>query len=76
MKGQRSRPSHSARRRRWRGMPVPAVYSALQGLAYEDSYAEREKIKPITLGDVTIIDDGKLRKAITAASLGNAMEWF
>ncbi|MGQ7139559.1 hypothetical protein ACUOA8_01390, partial [Escherichia sp. SS-MK2] len=24
----------------------------------------------------TIIDDGKLRKAITAASLGNAMEWF
>lgn len=34
------------------------------------------KIKPITLRDVTIIDDGKLRKAITAASLGNAMEWF
>lgn len=25
---------------------------------------------------MTIIDDGKLRKAITAASLGNAMEWF
>ncbi|OZH98431.1 glycine betaine/L-proline transporter ProP [Salmonella enterica] len=37
---------------------------------------KRKKIKPITLGDVTIIDDGKLRKAITAASLGNAMEWF
>ncbi|HBC81056.1 MAG TPA: proline/glycine betaine transporter ProP [Escherichia sp.] len=37
---------------------------------------KRKKVKPITLGDVTIIDDGKLRKAITAASLGNAMEWF
>lgn len=35
----------------------------------------RKKIKPITLRDVTIIDDAKLRKAITAASLGNAMEW-
>lgn len=39
-------------------------------------HAKKEKIKPITLRDVTIIDDGKLRKAITAASLGNAMEWF
>ncbi len=36
----------------------------------------RKKIKPIALSDVTIIDDAKLRKAITAASLGNAMEWF
>ena len=35
---------------------------------------KRKKVKPITLRDVTIIDDGKLRKAITAASLGNAME--
>ncbi|TCV96699.1 glycine betaine/L-proline transporter ProP [Biostraticola tofi] len=33
-------------------------------------------VKPIALKDVTIIDDSKLRKAITAASLGNAMEWF
>ncbi|QDH15499.1 glycine betaine/L-proline transporter ProP [Oecophyllibacter saccharovorans] len=36
----------------------------------------RKKAKPITLKDVTIIDDSKLRKAITAAALGNAMEWF
>ncbi|MBJ3814689.1 glycine betaine/L-proline transporter ProP [Shimwellia pseudoproteus] len=36
----------------------------------------RKKLTPITLSDVTIIDDAKLRKAITAASLGNAMEWF
>jgi hypothetical protein len=28
------------------------------------------------LKDVTIIDDGRLKKAITAAALGNAMEWF
>lgn len=46
------------------------------GQLCEESYAEKEKVKPITLRDVTIIDDGKLRKAITAASLGNAMEWF
>lgn len=37
---------------------------------------KRKKVEPISLSDVTIIDDGKLRKAITAASLGNAMEWF
>jgi len=36
----------------------------------------RKRVKPIGLKDVTIIDDGRLRKAITAASLGNAMEWF
>ncbi|MGV3345716.1 glycine betaine/L-proline transporter ProP [Enterobacteriaceae bacterium LUAb1] len=36
----------------------------------------RESIKPIALKDVTIIDDARLKKAITAASLGNAMEWF
>lgn len=34
---------------------------------------KRKKVKPITLRDVTIIDDSKLKKAITAASLGNAM---
>ncbi len=31
---------------------------------------KRKKKKPITLKDVTIIDDGKLKKAITAASTG------
>ncbi|WP_437610522.1 glycine betaine/L-proline transporter ProP [Erwinia sp. V71] len=36
----------------------------------------RKRVKPIQLDDVTIIDDARLRKAITAASLGNAMEWF
>lgn len=38
----------------------------------------RKKIKqkPLNINDITIIDDGKLKKAITAASLGNAMEWF
>ncbi|PIJ51130.1 proline/betaine transporter [Erwinia sp. OLTSP20] len=36
----------------------------------------RKRVKPIGLKDITIIDDAKLRKAITAAALGNAMEWF
>lgn len=32
--------------------------------------------KPLDINDITIIDDSKLKKAITAAALGNAMEWF
>ena len=32
--------------------------------------------KPMNINDITIIDDDKLKKAITAAALGNAMEWF
>ncbi len=35
-----------------------------------------KRVKPIRLKDITIIDDAKSRKAITAAALGNAMEWF
>ncbi|QCE34064.1 glycine betaine/L-proline transporter ProP [Acetobacteraceae bacterium] len=34
------------------------------------------KLSPLKLSDVTIIDDKKLHKAITAAALGNALEWF
>ncbi|WP_413495677.1 glycine betaine/L-proline transporter ProP [Morganella psychrotolerans] len=37
---------------------------------------KKTKQKPMNINDITIIDDGKLKKAITAASLGNAMEWF
>lgn len=37
---------------------------------------KKTKQKPLNIDDITIIDDGKLKKAITAASLGNAMEWF
>ncbi|MBV4521906.1 glycine betaine/L-proline transporter ProP [Pseudomonas sp. SWRI74] len=33
-------------------------------------------VNPIGLEDITIVDDAKMRKAITAAALGNAMEWF
>lgn len=36
----------------------------------------KKRNKPLNINDITIIDDGKLKKAITAASLGNAMEWF
>lgn len=37
---------------------------------------KKKKNKPLNINDITIIDDGKLKKAITAAALGNAMEWF
>jgi MHS family proline/betaine transporter-like MFS transporter len=36
----------------------------------------KKRVKPIGLKDITIVDDNKMRKAITAAALGNAMEWF
>lgn len=36
----------------------------------------RKQAKPLHINDITIIDDEKLKKAITAAALGNAMEWF
>ncbi|WP_246704101.1 glycine betaine/L-proline transporter ProP [Rhizobium sp. P38BS-XIX] len=32
--------------------------------------------KALTINDITVIEDSKLKKAITAAALGNAMEWF
>lgn len=35
-----------------------------------------QQAQPLQLGDITIIDDTKLKKAVTAAALGNAMEWF
>lgn len=36
----------------------------------------KKSVKPIGLKDIIIVDDAKMRKAITAAALGNAMEWF
>lgn len=36
----------------------------------------KKRHKPMHINDIIIIDDIKLKKAITAAALGNAMEWF
>lgn len=38
--------------------------------------ATKANNQPLKIDDITIIDDSKLKKAITAAALGNAMEWF
>jgi MHS family proline/betaine transporter-like MFS transporter len=38
--------------------------------------SNEQSVSPIRLKDITIVDDAKMRKAITAAALGNAMEWF
>lgn len=38
--------------------------------------SSKPAVSPIRLKDITIVDDAKMRKAITAAALGNAMEWF
>lgn len=36
----------------------------------------KKKHQPLHINDITIVDDDKLKKAITAAALGNAIEWF
>nr|WP_113868716.1 glycine betaine/L-proline transporter ProP [Brenneria salicis]NMN92024.1 MHS family proline/betaine transporter-like MFS transporter [Brenneria salicis ATCC 15712 = DSM 30166]RBP59120.1 MHS family proline/betaine transporter-like MFS transporter [Brenneria salicis ATCC 15712 = DSM 30166]RLM29694.1 proline/betaine transporter [Brenneria salicis ATCC 15712 = DSM 30166] len=36
----------------------------------------KKRVEPMKIQDITIIDDTRLKKAITAAALGNAMEWF
>ncbi|GAA3584502.1 glycine betaine/L-proline transporter ProP [Gibbsiella greigii] len=36
----------------------------------------KKRHTPLNINDITIIDDSKLKKAITAAALGNAVEWF
>src|SRR3546814_10295618 len=35
-----------------------------------------QQARPLQIGDITVIDNTKLKKAVTAAALGNAMEWF
>jgi len=35
-----------------------------------------QQARPLEIGDITVIDNSKLKKAVTAAALGNAMEWF
>lgn len=37
---------------------------------------KKKVIQPMQINDITIIENQKLKKAITAAALGNAMEWF
>ncbi len=37
---------------------------------------KKKKVEPMKIQDITIIDNARLKKAITAAALGNAMEWF
>ncbi len=34
------------------------------------------QVSPLTIDDITIVDQSKLKKAVTAAALGNTMEWF
>ncbi len=36
----------------------------------------RKKEKELTLDDITIVDNSMLKRAVGAAALGNAMEWF
>jgi len=41
-----------------------------------DAVANPSQAAPLQIQDIKVIDNTKLKKAITAAALGNAMEWF
>jgi MFS transporter, MHS family, proline/betaine transporter len=60
--------------RRHHGDGIAAVSGSASGNIAMKS--RKNTVKPIGLKDITIVDDAKMRKAITAAALGNAMEWF
>jgi MHS family proline/betaine transporter-like MFS transporter len=38
--------------------------------------ASSKTVTPIGLDDISVIEEEKVKKAVTAAALGNAMEWF
>lgn len=42
----------------------------------QEKTSQSTQAGPLQIQDVTVIDNIKLKKAITAAALGNAMEWF
>ncbi|MDQ8033569.1 MAG: glycine betaine/L-proline transporter ProP [Bordetella sp.] len=42
----------------------------------QTTQASQQQGRPLQIGDITVIDNSKLKKAVTAAALGNAMEWF
>ncbi|MBV7484884.1 glycine betaine/L-proline transporter ProP [Bordetella sp. BOR01] len=41
-----------------------------------ETSAASQQARPLQIDDITVIDNTKLKKAVTAAALGNAMEWF
>lgn len=45
-------------------------------MAQSDAASSSSQATPLQIQDIKVIDNTKLKKAITAAALGNAMEWF
>lgn len=45
-------------------------------MAQSDAASSSSQATPLQIHDIKVIDNTKLKKAITAAALGNAMEWF
>ncbi|MFK4825722.1 glycine betaine/L-proline transporter ProP [Paenochrobactrum sp. BZR 588] len=45
-------------------------------MAQNEAVDDTSPNTPLRIKDITVIDNVKLKKAITAAALGNAMEWF
>ncbi|WP_036566432.1 glycine betaine/L-proline transporter ProP [Nocardia sp. BMG51109] len=53
------------------------VLQALPGHVRADVLRRlRRRGRPLALRDITVVDAGMLKRAVTAASLGNCMEWF
>lgn len=45
-------------------------------MTQNEALKDSSQATPLQIQDITVIDNVKLKKAITAAALGNAMEWF
>lgn len=45
-------------------------------MTQNEAVTNPSQTSPLKIQDVKVIDNAKLKKAITAAALGNAMEWF
>ena len=44
--------------------------------AKDSSHRKRFRRRRLTLDDITVVDSAMLKRAVSAAALGNAMEWF
>ncbi|MGU3575354.1 glycine betaine/L-proline transporter ProP [Brucellaceae bacterium C25G] len=45
-------------------------------MAQDNTLTDSSQTAPLKIQDIKVIDNSKLKKAVTAAALGNAMEWF
>ena len=45
-------------------------------MSAKKQHSTRPARRSLTTDDVTVVEEGLLKRAVSAAALGNAMEWF